>query len=98
MGFKKFFGHDNDSEKNQNQIEIERIKNDLIIKRNKKIRVKYFWVVGVFEENSSSCYKKSFKSFKDNFKKNIYRFSNLRVLVLNKVCKKFRFLKSYCVK
>ena len=27
MGFKKFFGHDKDSENNQNQIEIERIKN-----------------------------------------------------------------------
>jgi len=29
MGFKKFFGHDKDSEKNQNQIEIERIKNEM---------------------------------------------------------------------
>ena len=29
MGFKKFFGHNKDSEKNQNQIEIERIKNEI---------------------------------------------------------------------
>ncbi|HWY36039.1 MAG TPA: hypothetical protein VNX68_15450 [Nitrosopumilaceae archaeon] len=29
MGFKKFFGHDKDGEKNQNQIEIERIKNEI---------------------------------------------------------------------
>ena len=29
MGFKKFFGHDKDSEKNQNQNEIERIKNEI---------------------------------------------------------------------
>jgi len=29
MGFKKFFGHDKDSEKNQNQIEIDRIKNEI---------------------------------------------------------------------
>ena len=29
MGFKKFFGHDKDNEKNQNQIEIERIKNEI---------------------------------------------------------------------
>ncbi|VVC05291.1 Uncharacterised protein [uncultured archaeon] len=29
MDFKKFFGHDKDSEKNQNQIEIERIKNEI---------------------------------------------------------------------
>ena len=29
MGFKKFFGHDKDSENNQNQIEIERIKNEI---------------------------------------------------------------------
>ena len=29
MGFKKFFGYDKDNENNQNQIEIERIKNEL---------------------------------------------------------------------
>ena len=29
MGFKKFFGHDKDGEKNQNQIEMERIKNEI---------------------------------------------------------------------
>lgn len=29
MGFKKFFGRDKDGEKNQNQIEIERIKNEI---------------------------------------------------------------------
>ena len=29
MGFKKFFGHDKDGEKNQNQIEIDRIKNEI---------------------------------------------------------------------
>ena len=29
MGFKKFFRHDKDSENNQNQIEIERIKNEI---------------------------------------------------------------------
>jgi hypothetical protein len=29
MDFKKFFGHNKDSEKNQNQIEIERIKNEI---------------------------------------------------------------------
>jgi hypothetical protein len=29
MGFKKFFGRDKDSENNQNQIEIERIKNEI---------------------------------------------------------------------
>jgi len=29
MGFRKFFGHDKDGEKNQNQIEIERIKNEI---------------------------------------------------------------------
>ena len=28
MGFKKFFGHEKDGEKNQNQMEIERIKNE----------------------------------------------------------------------
>jgi hypothetical protein len=29
MDFKKFFGHDKDDEKNQNQIEIERIKTEI---------------------------------------------------------------------
>jgi len=29
MGFKKFFGHDKDGENNQNQVEIERIKNEI---------------------------------------------------------------------
>src|SRR6266849_733683 len=29
MGFKKFFGHDKDNENNQNQVEIERIKNEI---------------------------------------------------------------------
>jgi len=29
MGFRKFFGHDKDSENNQNQVEIDRIKNEI---------------------------------------------------------------------
>ena len=29
MGFKKFFGHNKDSERSQDQIEIERIKNEI---------------------------------------------------------------------
>ena len=29
MGLKKFFGHEKDDEKNQNQIEIERIKSEI---------------------------------------------------------------------
>jgi len=29
MGFKKFFGHDKDGENNQNQVEMERIKNEI---------------------------------------------------------------------